>query len=419
MKHIFIIILIICLLPALCFAVTREAAIQYALEKSEDIKIAYQKSENMKAGARELAAFTKPQINMIGSHMEMGDNAEENPFFETPERNISASIEASQLLYAGGRIWNSLDLEKNLYNQADLIYAFEKRDIIKNVKSAFDSVLLEQALLDILKDRLMQRRNELEDAKDLRDVGMVTSLDVRQAQLNLNVTNDELKSAQASYESALINFNLAAGRQANTDLWIPEGKLDNIPDINEILEKLMQALSGENLLDINSLKTKVEASHLNYKITQGAKLPELALVSSLKSSGEKWDNTDESWNIGLQLNWNVFDGGSIRAKTASARSELNIAKENLNKTRKGIAGTVEKISIHIKSLEERILLQKQAVKLSRENYEDARGQYRAGTITLTSLGEFNLVYAETRFILQRLYFAQRDVLTQAEALLGD
>ncbi|MDM8537254.1 TolC family protein [Desulfobacterales bacterium HSG17] len=418
MKNIFIVILFI-LIPALSSAITREAAIEYALGKSEDIKIARESSENMKANARESVAFTKPQVNINGRHMEMGDNAEENPFFENPDRNISTGIEASQLLYAGGRIWNSFDLEKNIYNKADLVYASGKRDIIINVKNSFDSVLLEQALLDILKDRLMQRKNEIDDAKDLREVGMVTSLDVRQAQLSLNVANDEFKAAQAAYESALINFNLATGRQADKDLWIPEGKLDNIPDMNEILKQLRQAVSTDNLLDINSIKNQVEASHLNYKITKGEKLPELALVSSLKTSGEKWDDSDESWNIGLQVTWNVFDGGSVKAKTASTRSELTIAEEKLNKIRKEIIGAVEKININIKSLEERIILQKQAVELSRENYEDARGQYRAGTITLTRLGEFNLTYAETRFVLQRLYFARIEVLNNAEALLAD
>ena len=57
--------------------------------------------------------------------------------------------------------------------------------------------------------------------------------------------------------------------------------------------------------------------------------------------------------------------------------------------------------------------------LSRQNYEDAREQYRAGTITLTQLGDFNLGYAEARFILQRLFFSRRGLLNNTEALLED
>ncbi len=410
---------ILSMIPFSANAITREAAIQYALEKSESMRIVEESAKSVRAEAQKVTAFTKPQISLESLYLEMGDNSDPNPFFETPDRNMSAEIVGSQLLFAGGRIWRSLELEKKLWNRADLQYSTGKRDIVKGVKMAFDTVLLEQAVMDILTDRLRQRQNELDDAKDLREAGMVTSLDVRQAMLNLNFAQDALKEEETSYREALIDFNLSLGRSGEEDPWIPEGKLEEIPNMEILLGRLKTAFSNGKLLDIVTKKNQADAAELSYEIAKGEGLPAVALVASGKMDGDELDETDESWNLGIQLNWNIFDGGLVRAKTASALSELRMADENLKKTEKMLAGEIEKIGITIRSYEERIRLQREAVNLSRQNYEDAREQYRAGTITLTQLGDFNLGYAEARFILQRLFFSRRGLLNNTEALLED
>jgi len=94
-------------------------------------------------------------------------------------------------------------------------------------------------------------------------------------------------------------------------------------------------------------------------------------------------------------------------------------EESLSQTKKLLAGEIETVGVNIESLKQRISLQQEAVELSRENYEDARGHYRAGMITLTRFGEFNLSYAEARFNLLRIFFLRREQLTRAEALLEE
>ncbi len=401
------------------YAITREAAVQFALENSESIRIVRENAAMLRAEARQTCAFAKPQLRMESRYLEMGDSSESNPLFESPERELSAGLTASQVLYAGGRIRRSFALGDNLEKQADLLYRSGKRDISKAVKISFDSVLLEQAVLDILKDRMKQRQNELDDAKDLREAGMVTSLDVRQAMLNLNFAKDEYKAGENAFRHALTDFNLSLGRSPENAPLHPDGKLAEISDTHRILLQLKKAYAGDRFLDIASGKKEQEAAVLAYEIARGERLPRLLLLASGNTQGEYPDETDEYWNIGLQMDWSISDGGLTAAKSASALSRQRIAQDNLKKIRKELAGSIEKIGNTIRTLEERTRLQKEAVELSRQNYDDARGQYRAGTITLTRLGDFNLNYAEARFILQRLFYAQREVMNSAEALLEE
>jgi OMF family outer membrane factor len=418
MRKIFIaVILMILGLPAWGRAITREEAVQFALEKSESIRIAEGSAETVRAKARQSVAFTRPQVSLESAYVEMGNNADSGSLSLSPDRDISAGLTGSQLVYAAGRIQNSWELEKNLYQQADLLLNSGKRDIAQGVKNAFDAVLLQESVVEILKDRLKQRQNELTDADNLREAGMATSLDVRQARLNLNFAVDALKSGQQTYQDALIQFNVVIGRSGKDTQLIPEGKLDDSLRWEMLLNKLNQAFSEDKLLDIQSRKKETEAADLRYQITDGELWPEVALVATGLSNGDKIDDTVESWTVGVRLNWNIFDGDLVNSKLAENLAQKRIAGESLSKTRKALAGEIEKIHSNFKTIEERLRIQKEAVVLSSQNYEDAREQYRAGLINLTRLGDFNLDYAEARFILQRLYFSRHELMNNSEALL--
>ena len=128
---------------------------------------------------------------------------------------------------------------------------------------------------------------------------------------------------------------------------------------------------------------------------------------------------DQSWNIGVQVQWNIFDGGLLRASRSSQRTQLVIQTEKLTQTLRQLTAETQKLEVNLKSLDVRINLQTSAVDLSQRNYEDARGHYRAGTITLTRLGEFNLVYAEARFNLQQLYYLKRQQILMGLAMLSE
>jgi outer membrane protein TolC len=400
-------------------AITRQEAVQYALENAENIRIVRQAAQQVRETGKQSVAFLKPQVNLIGGYSKLGTNAPDIPIPELqyPDRDLLAQAELSQLLYAGGRIWKSLALEKNLYKQADQQEISGIRDIVKAVKSAFDSVLYQKAGVEILKDRFLQRQRELEDAQRLWEVGMVTFLDVRQARLNLNFAYDSLKEMETAHMDALIDFNLALGRSMDEQLLNPESTLDKLDSLDGMIQSLYDFVDGDAFVDIELRKTEMETARLNHEVARGGYYPEFLLFSTAATRGESRSDMDESWSVGLHMRWHFSDGGLTRSRTAEAASRLISARENLKKTRKNLYGRVEQIALNHETLKQRKKNQQEAVKLAEENYEDAREQYLAGTITLTTLGEFNLRFAEARFNLIGIYFLERQLLIETEALL--
>ncbi len=417
MKIKLLVLLLILLLPSVARTITLEEALKLALEDSEAVRITVQSSEALRADAGKGVAFIKPQARIGARYLRNYSTVEWFPGFETPHWLKSASIEASQVLWTGGRILRSLDLRENLYRLSEISEKSGKRDIRRQVRLAFYRVLFQKALLDILEDRTEQREEELRDAEDLRDAGMVTALDVRQARLNLNNAVEELQTGKESYNRALIDFNISIGRSGREDLLVPSGRLDNIGGVDAQLKRLVDALMQDHLLDIRLARADLLTSRLRYEIARRGHLPELRLVTAARSSNEYIGQMDQEWNIGIQLTWNVLDGGLVNSNKAATMAEMRVADNKLKKTRKELAGLVRDLKVSVASVDKRIELQLESVTLSGENYEDARGQYRAGTITLTRLGEINLAYTEARFRLSRLFYLKRELLIRADALL--
>ncbi len=408
--------------PVQATEVTLDDAVATALESSESMRIVEYQANEIRMNAKEATAFIKPQITLTASHTELDNNLPDigAPYsFLYPDREVSAGIQGSQILYAGKRIWRSLDLEKSLNQSAILAETAGKRDIRRAVAQAFHGALFQKESMEILRNRRSQRLAELGDAKDLFEVGMVAQLDVRQAKMNLNLATDALKNSEAKYSDAIIQLNLAIGRSGRDDLLTPKGLLSEIPNLKRLLQAIEEKLAQDAFVDLQRLVNEYESAQLNYQITKGQYHPELSLVSSASTKGEEYDDRYEYFNIGLQLKWDFYTGGAIRAKTAVAKMQMKSLEERVNKLRKELSGEVERISKNLNVLLEREVTQKESIKLSQENYEDARAQYRAGTITLTRLGDFGLADAESKFALARIYYLQQELANDMKALVSE
>jgi len=397
-------------------AVTLDEALDMALHDSEAVRITGETARSIRAEGRKALSIALPHTDIEAQYLRT-DTDIESPFFVFPDPLKKGGVQAGQMLFAGGRIWNSIRLNSAMQDLAGMSERSGLREIRRNVRLAFYTVLLRKAQLHILEDRVRQREEEVRDAMDLHDAGMATSLDARQAGLNLNNAVDRLKEGEASYQNALILFNQAMGRSGAGELLEPEGRLGRAPGLEEALKALERKFAEGSLLDIGLAEKDIEKTRLRYNLVLGEFLPQLSLVASAERSNETTGEMEDVYAYGLVLKWNILDGGLTSARRSAAHAELRAAEERLEQKKKEIAGTIRDLRIRAASLAQRIALQQESVEMAKANYEDARGHYRAGTITLTRLGEFNLAYAEARFRLQRLYFLEQKLLIEALALL--
>ncbi|MBW1988406.1 MAG: TolC family protein [Deltaproteobacteria bacterium] len=413
---------LLALAPA-AWGITRDQAVKYALEHSDELAASRHESEALSAQGRQAASIAWPHVSTQAGYNELDTNAPAfpnpllNPWF-FPERDISAKVQASQVLFAGFRVLNSLKLKSSLYEQATLSYDASRRGVVRRVKDAFDSVLLARASLEVLRDRAEQAQAEFQDAKDLYDAGMVTSLDVRQARLALNTTQMAVREAQAALDTAITGFNQLIGRPPGEEPLVPEGDLSETPEVELLVDALFSSLESWNFPDVDLARTREKSALYQKKVAGGRLFPEVAAVGTAETSGQEFDEMYESWTAGINLKWDIFDGGLIWAQRAEAAARHKRASAGVSAAKKEIVAAVRRIRANLDGVNARIGLAEETVKLSEQNYQDARGHYRAGTITITRLGEFSVAWAQARFSLLSLYREKRALAAEAAYLLG-
>jgi outer membrane protein len=417
-KRSLIIVSFITLLCAPAWGLTLQEAQEEALRNSEAARIGQYQTEALRQSATQNSYSVKPQVIVSAQTLKMGTNAADNPFIPYPEAEISTTIEGSQLLWAGGRVFKNLSLERNIKSQATLFAASYKRDIRKQIRDVYYAAMFRKSMLQILTDRVEQRQRELGDATNLRDAGMVTSLDVRQGQLNLNLAITALLEGETNYSDSLITLNLALGRAVDTKtLPEPDGTLQKADDLPAKVLELHEAVTLNKVLTLKQAKAQTQTARLSYEIATTSRMPELSVVGSATSSGEDTAQMNQQWAAGLQLSIPILDGGLIRATKSKARAEHLEAKEQLAQTHKALLAQAIRLGVRAQSIEESITLKEENLELAARNYEDARELYRVGTITITRLEAFNLAYAETRFQLMQQYWQQQNLMSNIVYLL--
>jgi outer membrane protein TolC len=108
---------------------------------------------------------------------------------------------------------------------------------------------------------------------------------------------------------------------------------------------------------------------------------------------EVWKDT---WDIGVNLSWNVFDGGRRSAAEARAIAEAEAARQQLREIDRAIRLEVTQRVLELRTAERRLRVSERAVESARENTRVASDRYREGLIPSSELldAEVDLERAE-------------------------
>lgn len=395
------------------FAIDLETAQQIARQHSEQSQIIAAQRNYDDAVARQSTAFYRPQLQGYASWFNYDTN-NSNDLSAPPERQITARITATQLLFAGGRIWNSAQQQNNYEQLAQLQQNEQQRTLEYDVAMSYINVQRQQDVLAIASDRLQQRQQELDDAQALFDLGSAPHLDVREAKLAVQqVKNDQL-AAQSNLFTAITTFNRLLGRNVNKTPLAPSQPLSLQPQLNALLQQLLQQIENHNQLNQQLGEINHSIATQQKKINSGDYWPTLSLVANGYTEGSRRDSMNETTMIGVQLDWSLVNGGETRAKSAQSRAAINQTRALKQQIDKQLSASHANLNQQHQDLLQQIARQQGSVTLAEENYNDARALYLEGVITLSHLGQYNLAYAESRFSLTQLLYAHNQLFHQLQ-----
>lgn len=317
---------------------TKEEAVQLALQKNFNIKIAENNIRIAEGNASKENLGFKPTVNVSGGANYNLDNSKAIfqdgrevtlNFAPSNSENISAS--ANYILFDGFN--RQFNLERN---QASVsVSQLNARAALENVLLQLFQAYYEIARLEVDYDNLVEilsiSKERLERSKTSFLYGAVTSLDVSNAEVDVNTDSIAILNQQLLISNARNNLEFILN--------------NNLPDQFEVETSVIFApllakadyIDGLKVTNVNLLlaASNISLSEIDERLTMTSKLPTVSLnadygLNRSKNNPASFLDRVNSNGLtgGLSVNWAVFDGG--RRKVQEQNAKINRLNQGLN-----------------------------------------------------------------------------------------
>jgi len=315
-------------------------------------------------------------------------------------RSYNASINLDYILFDGlGRKYNYKQLQET-YNLSEL----QAREAIENMYLQLFTTYFEIARLsentENLKETLVISKKRLERAQYKYEYGQSTKLELLNAEVDVNNDSINLINANQQFSNSKRNLNIVLGIQKSTNYEVEtDVSFIKLTTFDELLEN-----AKVNNVSLQQNDKNIAISKFNIKANKAGFLPTAGLSSSY--GWNKNENPATSFlagsmstglNAGINLSWNVFDGGSTKTRVANAK----IALENQEILKEEQLVTIENTIKNTYELYQNTLFileaQNQNVITSQNNFDRTQERFTLGQITSIEfrLAQINLLNSKT------------------------
>jgi outer membrane protein len=299
----------------------------------------------------------------------------------------SVDITARQVLYSGGGVAASVKAQQINLDAAVLALKAVINDTLVSVRVRFFTVLLNREKIKVQEQNIELLQRQLQDVKNRYEAGTVSNFEVLRAEVALANAQPALITANNDYRLAIEELRQALGYVAAS-----ETNVTKVPDFLGTLEfkpttfELRSALSTarEQRPDLQRLAKLVDAAEQGVISRRSGYLPSVSAFGSYdwrKSPISSTKSSLDGWTVGLQSQWNIFDGRATAGRVAQARSYLEQSKLALAESQLSVDVDVRRAISTFQQSTELAESSKKVVEQAEEALRLANARFSAGTAT--------------------------------------
>lgn len=305
------------------------AALDTALQNNRTIRKSQHDLEVAQGVSLQTRAIAVPKLLASGSYTAT-DSAATERFFPGQvlvDENWDASIQVVQSIYEGGKLvsaWRAAKLTKELaFLQHQTVIA----DTLLATRVAYYDVLLAAQDIVVRDASVALLTKELDEQQRRYDAGTVPRFNVLRAEVAVANARPALIRARNNHRIAKNNLAQLLGYDLPREVWenIPLQLTDSLavtPFTIKLPEAIQQAL--ERRTELGALRTAEQLRREDITSAKSGRLPSLQAFAGWgwRNSSLSTDLRDDvdGWKVGVQLNWNIFDGFATRGKVVQAKA---------------------------------------------------------------------------------------------------
>lgn len=356
-----------------------EARVRQAVERLEQARARYWPSlDATLAGAR---------ISYAGNH------GNPTPSGSDPEKRYQADLAATWVLFDGFARKFANASARFGKSQSEASRDEAGRLILSAVASAYFAAQLALEDIVIAESNQAFNQRQLVEAQARYRIGTGALSDVLNFKIRVNEAKTSLINSERVFSETM--YALAALLGAPRSHFPEKMKLarlkeETVEEMKKPDADLLARQALEYRPDLKETRFALHQSAAQVKIAQSRFYPSISLAASLdgdRSGNAGFEGDDFGNTIGFNLSYNLFAGGSDRAKVKEARARTQELAKTLENLELQVNSEVRISSNQVYATQRQLVLQRANAELNQQNRDLVEKEYAAGQVSLVRLNE--------------------------------
>jgi outer membrane protein len=386
------------------------SAVRDAIDVNLDLAVQAQNVAAGKEAVKQARSGLLPQIDLNAGGVAIDDDRAAAGLGSTPERSLSGSVTATQLLYSD-ETWANYKVEQHRQTSREEQRETVKLDIALDAAVAYLNVLRAKTLERIQKDNLRLTRANLDRAHARVSIGAANRSEVYRWQTEIAGSRQDVLSAVSRRKIIENNLNRLLNRPLEERFATEETSLSDplliVSDPrffdyvnNPMSFRVFRDFLVEEGLSLSPEILRIDAAMAaQQRILTSAKrafwLPDFSVEGSVtelfnddgKGTRDQspfgLDNTD--WSVGVFASFPLVEGGGKFATTKRAREELSGLRLERQSTSQRVEERIRSAQLLTSASYPSIRLSRQGAEASGKNLELVTDSYMRGVVSIVDL----------------------------------
>ncbi|HFQ61316.1 MAG TPA: TolC family protein [Epsilonproteobacteria bacterium] len=282
-------------------------------------------------------------------------------------------------LYTGGKLSEYGHITSAMYRMSQYDTQKLLNEKVFQTKKAFYDISLVSHYISNL-SKIIKNIKKLESiVRAMQKEGYAQNIDLLEVQARK-------AEADSMYNQAKLNKDLAYQFLS----FLLNTKVDSIKQVHDMapMPHIDKDAVESNNIDIQKALLGLQITQMALNVEKANFLPTVGAFAEYGSADNTFWNEfrdKDSYTFGVQLKWNIFNGGIDAANLERAKVNYMMVENQVDLAKSGIALKVKKLQTEILSANADVRSFKKQYKFAEKVYENYRARYKEGLVSISDV----------------------------------
>ena len=390
--------------------------ISQALGKNPALQISQAKVQSAEARSSEALTSLLPQLKFTGRAVELSSI---DPFgikigppvnlsmilFPSITENYSMKLSLQQPLFTGFKLKKNLEMAELNASAAREELTRDQEDLVLNVITAYWNFYSAIKVEEVIRQSVAQMSEHLKDAMNLSQQGMATDVDIMKVQVQLSDIKVKQLEARNAIRLASMALNSLMRNSLETEV-VPSDTPAISQSAGEILlpENLssLQIFAREHRSELKSMQMRRDMNSAGVSAAKGGWYPQIFFAANYDYARPNQriippkDQWDASWDVGVTLQWNVWDWYATGHQTAQAEAALRQSEAGIVQLNDAVTLDVAQQYFNAQTAKDKVEVAFEGMKQAQESYRMTSEKYKSGVTSNTEMLDAEIALLQAR-----------------------